>query len=498
MSVLLGIDLGTTATKAVLVDPAEGVVAVSSADTDVRSPAPGWAEADPAQWWCALERVVPRVLAEGGVDARDVGGIATSGMVPAVLLLDESGRPLRAAILQNDARAVVEIAELGAELEDARLLERTGSPLTQQSVAPTLRWLARHEPEVWRRAASVAGSYDWLLRRLGGEPHLETNWALESGLFQLDGELADDVLAATGCDAALLPPVRRPGDVVGTLARSPAAALGLAAGTPLVVGGADHVASAYAAGLARPGDTLIKLGGAGDILAVSVEPVVDERLYLDRHMLPDSWLPNGCMATSGSLLRWFQRLAGGRDLAALDADAARVGAGAGGVVCLPYLLGEKSPIHDPAARGAFAGLHLGHTTAHLHRACLEAVAFGFRHHLDVFRERGLAPRRVRITNGGSRSSLWIQIVSDVCDLAVEPVPNHPGAALGAAFAAAVGVGAVEGWEAIERVVLPGETVSPAASAASRYDELYALYRDLGDALADISHRLAALADGGAR
>lgn len=486
---LLGIDLGTTGTKAVLLDSADGLVAEATRPVRLHSDRPGFAEADPAQWWANVCAVIPELLASAGASAGEVAAIAASGMVPAVLALDGAGAPLRRAILQNDARAVEEIEALAAATGHLDVVALTGSPLTQQSVAPTLLWLARHEPEIFAATRSVAGSYDWLLRHLGAQAHVERNWALESGLFSLEGEPVDDVLRAAGINPAIVPPIADPGAVVGEVSSAAAAESGLAAGTPLVVGGADHVLSAYAAGLSAPGDLLLKLGGAGDILVVTGEPFIDPRLYLDSHPVPGLWLPNGCMATSGSLIRWLQALVGGPDLAALDAEArSRPPAE---VLCLPYFLGEKSPLHDPDLRGAFVGLHLGHDRASLYRAVLEAVAFGFRHHVDVLRERGLEIGRIRVTNGGSRSGLWKRIHADVLGRPLSPVADHPGASLGAALAAGVGAGLMDGWGAVSRFVRLGEPVAANPGAAAAYDDAYTLWRRLSDVLTPISHSLAA-------
>ena len=259
-------------------------------------------------------------------------------------------------------------ADLARALAGVDLVTMTGSALTQQSVAPTIAWLRTHEPDVYERTAHYVGSYDWVLTALGADVHVEQNWALESGLFTIDGDVAEPVLAAADLDAGTLAPVHRPGTKVGELSSAAARSTGLAAGTALVVGGADHVLSAFAAGVNEPGDALVKLGGAGDILVASDTRVVDERLYLDAHPVPGHWLPNGCMATSGSLIRWFQTLVGGADLAELDDEAAATAPAE--VLCLPYFLGEKSPLHDPDLRGVFAGMHLGHGRADLYRSVL--------------------------------------------------------------------------------------------------------------------------------
>lgn len=477
MSLLLGIDIGTTATKGILLDPDRGLVAESERHTTLYSDHPGWAEEDVDEWWSNVVSLCRELTARG-----EVAAVGVSGMVPTVILQDADGRAIRRSIQQNDARAVTEIDELRARLDGARVLERTGSAITQQSVGPTLLWLQRHEPEAWRRTRSIAGSYDTIVRMLTGERSVESNWALESGLYDLaTGTWAPDIVSAVGLDPEILPPVRRPDEVVGTVTPAAAAATGLRVGTPVVAGSADHVASAFAAGLVREGDLLVKLGGAGDILLATAEPVIDWRLFLDFHLSPGLYLPNGCMAASGSFIRWFQAtLAGGAPLSTLDAEAEAAGPGAGGVIALPYMLGEKTPIQDPDARGAFVGLTLASGRGDLFRAVLESIAFGFRHHLDVFAELGQVPRRVRVTNGGARSALWKQVTADVLGLPLETLRTHPGSALGAAFVAGMGTGAFEDWGAIDRFVEVGEVVEPREH--ERYDQPYRDFRALYPAL----------------
>jgi xylulokinase len=484
----IGVDIGTTGTKTVLLHTDHGIVATASRETALHSTGPGIAEADTAQWHGNVVESIREVIVSADVPAEAVGAVATSGMVPAVIPVDRDGKPLRRAILQNDARAHREVAELAAALSGVDLVTLTGSALTQQSVAPTAVWLREHEPDVYARTAHWVGSYDWVLTALGAPCHVEQNWALESGLFTIDGSVADAVLAAADLDPDTLAPVHRPGTRVGELGTQAAELTGLRAGTPLVVGGADHVLSAYAAGVNRPGDALVKLGGAGDILVASDTEVVDERLYLDAHPVPGHWLPNGCMATSGSLIRWFQALVGGAELTALDDEAARRAPAE--ILCLPYFLGEKSPLHDPDLRGTFAGLHLGHTRADMYRSVLEAIAFGFRHHVDVFTDIGIPLSRVMITNGGSKSTLWKQIHADVLGLEMLPVRGHPGASLGAAVIAAIGIGALADWSDAARFITLDPPYTPDPVRAAAYDTAYATWRDLGAAMAPISHRLA--------
>jgi xylulokinase len=480
MGLLLGVDIGTTATKALLLDSDRGVIAEGSRPVDLRSPHPGWAEEDPAQWW--------RNLCELSLEltcGHQVQAVGISGAVPCLILVDQAGRALLPSIQQNDVRAVEQIQRLRDKLRGARVLERTGSPITQQSVGPKLRWLAENEPEIWSQARTVMGSYSLMAYWLTGERTAEANWALESGLFDLHTQAwASDLLCAADVDPGLVPPVRRPHDVIGQVTAKAARATGLPEGIPVVAGTADHVASAFAAGLREAGDLAVKLGGSGDILMVTDELFVDERLYLDLHLIPGKYLPNGCMAASGSLIRWFQReMAAGASLEQLDAEAERTDPGADGIVLLPYFLGEKTPINDPLARGAFTGLHLGHQRGHLFRAILEGIAFGFRHHLEVFAERGHLPRKARLTNGGARSRLWSQITADVLGLALERVHMAGGSAFGAAFVAGKGSGLLASWNEIDRFVTVDQVIEPNAHPV--YQERYRTYRALYPALKQV-------------
>ncbi|MGA7834885.1 MAG: FGGY family carbohydrate kinase [Acidimicrobiales bacterium] len=485
---LLGIDVGSSGVKAVLLDPSNGILATATRAVALYSDHAGWAEAETAEWWDAVCAVVDELLVSSGAANRDIAAVATSGMVPAVILVDGDGRALRRAILQNDARAVREIDELRDRLASVDLLTLTGSALTQQSVAPTALWLARHEAASWHDAAGIVGSYDWLARALGADAHVEQNWALESGLYDMDGAPIDEVVEATGVAWPPLAEVKAPGTPIGEVSAAAASATGLRQGTAIVVGGADHVLSAYGAGLVTQGDCLVKLGGSGDILAVSDHKVLDERLYLDKHPMPGKWLPNGCMATSGSLLRWEQAMFDAIPLDALDAAAAVSTPGA--LLTLPYFLGVKTPLNDPNLRGVMIGLHLATTRGDIHRSFLEAIAYGFRSHFDVFAEDGLAIDSTRVTNGGSKSRLWREILADVLNRELISIVNHPGASYGAAVIAGIGVGSIGDWSYVAGSLEAGESISPNEANVGVYEERYREFLQLNDATAPFSHLLA--------
>jgi xylulokinase len=475
---IVGLDIGTTATKGVLLDPDAGLVAEAEATATLRSPHAGHAEEDPEEWWRNVATVVRACLRTSRVGPEDVAAVGASGMVPTLILLDRAGAVLRPSIQQNDARSHEEIEVFRRRVAEADALERTGSAITQQSIGPKLLWLRRHEPRAMAEAAHLMGSYDFVAHRLTGRRSSERNWALESGLFDFRREAWDaTMLELATLEPSLLAPVRWASDVVGEVSTQAAAHVGLRAGTPVVAGSADHIASAFSAGLERPGDLLVKLGGAGDILYSLDEPVVDRRLFLDYHVIPGKFMLNGCMAASGSILKWFrQEFAPHLDYAELDALAAPLAPGADGLVLLPYFLGEKTPIHDPLARGVIAGLTLSHTRAHVYRAVLEGIAYGFRHHLAVLSERGCGAVKARVTNGGARSALWKQVTADVLGLPLEPVAGHPGSSLGAAFVAGKGVGLFKEWGEIERFIRLDRVVEPDLRAHERYRELFSIYR----------------------
>jgi xylulokinase len=483
---ILGIDIGTTATKGILLDPAAGILAEAEVSAALRSLHAGWAEEDPEEWWGNVATVTRSCLDSAGAGPGDVAAVGASGMVPTLILLDRQGMVLRPSIQQNDARSYREIEVFRNQVSESVALEKTGSAITQQSIGPKLLWLRQHEPEAMAQAAYVMGSYDFIAYRLTGIRTCERNWALESGLFDLRKEFWDpEILELSTVGPEFMGQIRWASEVVGQVTRESARHTGLRAGTPVVAGSADHIASAFSAGLKNPGDLLVKLGGAGDILCSLDEPLVDRRLFLDYHVIPGKFIINGCMAASGSIIKWFrQQFAAQLEYEALDLTASSVPPGSEGLVLLPYFLGEKTPIHDPLARGVLFGLSLTHTPAHVYRAILEGIAYGFRHHLMVLSERGLEARRARVTNGGARSRLWKRVTADVLGLPLEEIAHHPGSSLGAAFVAGKGVNVFRGWEEIERFIRIADVVEPDQGSHELYGEIFSIYRALYESLKD--------------
>ncbi|MCC6790161.1 MAG: hypothetical protein IT336_00665 [Thermomicrobiales bacterium] len=484
----IGIDVGTTGVKAALIDRDGRLLADATVPHDLHSPRAGWAEEDPADWERGAFEALRAVANSPACLPDRVGAIGVSGMVPAMVLLDAAGMPLRPSIQQNDARSAAEAEELGRRIDQSSLYERTGGFTNQQHIAPRLLWVQQHEPDVWEQTRTILGSYDLVTARLAGLPPavcgLELNWAIESGLFDLRAERwLDDLLAEIDLTTAFFPPVRRPTDIVGGLDPAVAARVGLRAGTPLIAGSADHIASALAAGLRDDGDTLIKFGGAGDILYCSSQPLTHPKLFIDAHDIPGMYLLNGCMAASGSLVKWFVGDVLGLPvdkvtLRAMDDEAQALPAGSDGLVVLPYFLGEKTPLMDPHARGVIFGLGLHHTPTHIFRAILESVIFGFRHHLDVLREAGHHPRRIVATNGGVSSGLWRHIAASVLGEPVASFRGHPGSCLGVAFVAGMAGGVFDDWAQVDRFLGDRIVDLPDPAESAVYHRRYAIYREL--------------------
>lgn len=485
---VLGVDVGTTSVKALVLTD-RGIAAEASVAHAVLTPHPGWIEEDATAWQQGVASAVSQVVAR--VPDHRIACVGVTSMVPALVLVDKQGGPLRPAILQSDSRAASELGAMALDPEE--VLHVTGSPVNLQQIGPRFRWVAKHEPVIARHLARVMGASDYITWKLTGSCQVEQNWAMESGLWDFHRrDWVDAYLEAACVRRDHLPPVAPAMKVVGRISPEGARWSALPEGTAVIAGSADHIAAALGAGLQADGDLLVKIGAAGDILAVTREPKPDRRLFLDLHDIPGLFVANGCMVTSGVLLEWLKELCSapnGRNLRELDNAARDLGPTAGGLIALPYFSGEKTPIFDPHARGVILGLTLAHRRAHLHRALMEGVAYGARHHVDVLRELGIPVRRVLLADGGAKSPLWRQILADVLDTEVTAYPGHGGSALGVAFLAGMAVGVFEHWSDIDRFLGDGVQVEPGSDAAV-YASAYTVFRDL---YVDVKRHMAAMA-----
>jgi len=493
VSLFLGLDIGTTSTIGILIRLPDEVVGIVSRPVSFSAPQAGWAEEDPLEWWYNVCAIIQEFQGKG-VDLGKIAGIAVTGMLPALVLLDQHGGLIRPSIQQSDGRCGAQVEALRREIDPEIFLQKAGNGINQQLISAKLRWLEMHEPENFSRIDTVFGSYDYINWRLTGNRAVEANWALEAGFTDLVSRQLDDALIALAhVKRSAIPPLIQPHELLGHVSAVAASQTGLKSGTPVMGGAADLIASALAAGLVEKGDVLLKFGGSVDVLLASDKVVTDERMYLDFHLIPGLFVPNGCMSTGGSGLNWFARtLCIGADREAqaaglsihqwLDRQAQTTPPGAEGLIILPYFLGEKTPLHDPQARGVFSGLSLSHGLGHCWRALLEAYAYAIAHHLEVFRDMGHVGKRYLVSDGGANSHLWMQIVADVIQAPLQTLRGHPGSCLGAAFVAAIGTGATQNWQDIANFVDYDRIIEPRSQFAQLYAQGYRRFRQLYDDL----------------
>ena len=493
MGHVLGIDVSTTATKAVLIDEAGAVRGVGTAEYGYDVPRPLWSEQDPALWWDGTIAAIRSVLASTGVGTDDVAAVGLTGQMHGLTLLDAADRVLRPAILWNDQRTAAECDAIRAAVGAERLIEITGNDALTGFTAPKLVWVRDHEPEIWAQVAHVLLPKDLVRLRLTGDHAVDVADGAGTLLFDLARRTwSPEVLDALSIDPAWLPKVFEGPAVTGTVTAEAAAATGLRAGTPVVAGGGDQAANAVGLGAVEEGIPALSLGTSGVVFAPTNRPIVEPggRLHAFCHAVPDRWHLMSVMLSAAGSLRWFRdALAPGEAFTSLSEEAASVPAGSDGLLFLPYLTGERSPHPDPLARGAFVGLTVGHERRHLTRAVLEGVAFGLRDGLDLMVAAGMpAPTRIRASGGGTASPVWRQILADVLEAEIATVASTEGAAYGAGVLAAVGAGwfsrvdeATSAWVAAELVAAPGPD-------AAGYRERHAMYRGLYPALAPTFHQ----------
>ena len=497
MAYLLGLDVGTSGAKALLIDETGRVLAAATTEYPLYTPRPLWAEQDPADWWSASVQSFYRVLSESGISPGEIAGIGLTGQMHGLALLDRSGRVLRPAILWNDQRTETECAQITGSVGFGRLLELTGNRVLPGFTAPKILWVRENEPEVYAQIANFLLPKDYIRYRLTGELATEVSDASGTSLFDVRQRAwSRDMFAALQIPLAWAPRCTESTEISGRLTNEAAATLGLPTGIPVVSGGGDQAAQAVGTGLATEGLVSATLGTSGVVFAPTARPLIEPqgRLHAFCHAVPGMWHVMGVMLAAGGSLRWHRDhlcRAEIEEAARLGIDpyelmtraAAPIPPGSDGLVFLPYLSGERTPHPDPHARGCFIGLTLRHTKAHLTRAVLEGVAFGLRDCLALIQAQGIRPIEVRASGGGARSSLWRQILADVFDLPVLTVSSTEGAAYGAALLAGVGTGIwSDAVTACAKTIRVEEKVQPQAENAAIYKKQYQIFRQLYGAL----------------
>ncbi len=510
MPYMMGIDVGTTGTRAVIVRPGGHVVGAATGDhqpmTMLR---PGWAEQDPADWWEATIKAVRAALEAAGLKGGDIAAVGLSGQMHGVVLLDQTRAVLRPSLIWCDQRSQAQCDWITQQVGAERLIQLVSNPALTGFSAPKLLWVRDNEPRIFERAAHFLLPKDYVRFRLTGEFATEVSDA--SGTLLLDvtnRRWSAEMLGALEIDSKILPRVYESPEITGQITRETALVTGLKAGTPVVGGGGDQASSAVGNGIVSTGLTSATLGTSGVIFAYTDAPKLDPRgrIHTFCHAVPGRWHVMGVTQGAGLSLRWFRdnfgeseawyaRQTGVDPYDLIIQEAEKVRPGSDGLLWLPYLMGERTPHLDAQARGMWFGLTAAHQRAHMIRSILEGVAFSLRDSLEIFKEIGIPVTQIRASGGGSRSFLWRQIQADIYGKELVTLRTSEGSALGAALLAGVGAkiySSVE--ESAKEAIQVRERMSPHADTMKTYDRLYQVYRSLYPAVRDLSHQLASLGD----
>ena len=486
----LGIDIGTFESKGVLVDGAGRIVAQASRPHKMLVPRPGWAEhrAD-EDWWGDFVHITRALLAESGVDPKAIVAIAASAIGPCMLPVDAAGKPLMNGVLYGvDTRASAEIDDLTTRIGADRIMATCGNALTSQSVGPKILWLKNNHPDLYARTAKVLNSTSYITWKLTGAYVIDHYTAANfSPLYDVNALAWTDALAPEILPLDRLPRLMWSTDIAGHVTAAAAAETGLAEGTPVTCGTIDAAAEAVSVGVQRPGEMMMMYGSTIFIIQVTSDPVRDPRLWYAPWLWPGMHASMAGLATSGTLTHWFRdHFARDTSFGDLAAEAAASPKGAKGLICLPYFSGERTPIHDAQAKGAFFGLDLTHTRGDLFRAVLEGIASGTAHVLDTYRELDAFPHRILAVGGGTKNAVWMQATSDIGGAGQIVCEKTMGASYGDAFLAATAVGRampeeIAEWNPVARTVR--------AESVPAYARQYPLFKRLYAQTRDIAHEL---------
>jgi len=488
---VLGIDVGTGGTRALIMgNDGRVFVSATSEHEPFASPRPGWAEQHPEDWWRAAASAIHKALSKGQLRGEQISCVGFSGQMHGAVMLDASGEVVRPALIWCDVRTEKQCRALTDRIGAEQLVRLTCNPALANFTVTKLLWTRENEPENWKRVRSVLLPKDYVRFRLTGERATDVADASGTLLLNVAGRRwSAEVLEAAEIDRSLLPALYESEEVCGRVSARGAEATGLSVGTPVVAGAGDQAAGAVGMGIVAPGSVSATIGTSGVVFAATDRPAMDPkgRLHTFCHAVPERWHVMGVTQAAGLSLRWFRdqfarvpAVEGQDPYELLTAEAATVPPGADGLLWAPYLMGERTPHLDPAARGVLAGLTAWHTRAHVIRAILEGVAFSLKDTFSIFAEMNVPVKNIRLGGGGARSPLWRQIQADVYGQEVEMVEAEEGAAFGAAILAGVGAKIWPSLEAAcDSVVHVAERVAPIpaniramSTAADSYRRIY--------------------------
>lgn len=494
---LLGIDIGTSACKIAIFDEDGQVKASASGDYKVYYPHPGWAEQNPEEWWQAVCGAVKGALEKGGIRPGEIAGIGIDGQSWSAIPIDKEGNVLANTPIWMDTRAADICEEVGARIGEDRIFEVCGNPFKPSYTTPKILWYQRNLPDVYKKMDKILQSNSYIAFKLTGEVTQELSQGYGHHCFRMrTGEWDMDMCKELGINPDILPEIYASHAVVGTVTKQAAEECGLIEGIPVVAGALDAACGTLGAGVIHPGETQEQGGQAGGMSLCVDSAQADPRLILSAHVVEGLWLLQGGTVGGGGALNWFEREFAAAERAAaqeqegssfqqLDREAEAVPPGCQGLVFLPYLAGERSPLWDIHAKGVYYGIDFSKTRAHFARACMEGVAYSLRHNLEVAQEAGASAGTLRAMGGAANSRLWTQIKADITGKAIQVPASDAATSLGAALLAGVGVGAYRDFDqAVAATVRVTREHTPNPEHRQAYEQGYRLYRQLYEDLKD--------------
>ena len=488
MAYFLGIDTSTTSSKALIIDERGEVIAVASSPHTLQTPKPLWSEQNPLEWWEAVSASIRSVLEKAGISGDRIAAVGLTGQMHGLVLLNDAGNVLRPAILWNDQRTQSQCDEIHQRVGKEKFIQITGNVALTGFTAPKILWVKENEPDVYAKAKHVLLPKDYVRYKLTGEYAMDKADGAGTVLFDLKKrDWSDEVLAALDIPRAWMPKTFEGTEFTGYINEEAARLTGLKAGIPVAAGGGDQAAGAVGVGAVEPGIVGLTVGTSGVVFATTPSALIEPegRLHAFCHAVPNMWHFMGVMLSAAGSLQWYRdTLAPNMSFDDLLKEAEAIHEGSEGLQFLPYLSGERTPHPDPLARGAFIGLTLRHSRAHMTRAVLEGVAFGLKDSFTLIQNAGLGEvTQVRASGGGTKGALWRQIMADVLNAELVTVNTTEGGAYGAALLAGVGTGA---WNSVAEacnacIKITGST-QPKASSVDAYRKPYAIYQGLYPAL----------------
>ncbi len=497
MAYLLGIDIGTSGTKTVLFDEVGNTKASALCEYPLYQQSALWAEQEPADWWNAVVETIRQTLNKSGVKGEEISAIGLSGQMHGLVMLDENNEVIRKSIIWCDQRTGKECMQITSLIGKERLIEITANPALTGFTASKIMWVKNNEPQNYEKCRKILLPKDYIRFKLTGEFATEVSDA--SGMQLLDvpqRKWSDEVLTKLGIDKSMLGTVYESYEISGKLHRAAAMETGLLPGTPVAGGGGDQAAGAIGSGIVKSGVVSSTIGTSGVVFAYADKVTIDPqgRVHTFCHAIPDTWHVMGVTQAAGLSLKWFRdnfcesEMHAAKNMEVdpyylMDQEADRVDAGCGGLIYLPYLMGERTPHLDPYARGVFFGLSAKHTKRDMLRAVMEGVTYSLKDCMELIRKMGIDVSEVRASGGGGNSKLWRQMQADMFATPMVTINSAQGPALGAALLAGTGVGIYKSVpEACDIAIKVTASQLPVAQNSAAYAKQYAMYQQLYTAL----------------